>query len=139
ECRRHLGRYRRRQVDVDAEQSRWRLARHGAGDRRAPVPALRNVTGVPQALHELRPGSRDVVGVPSGAGRLAGEAVARQGWNNHVERVVGAGSVRGWVRERSDDLELLDDGSGPTMRDDHRKRILVTGTDVDEVNVHPID
>jgi hypothetical protein len=43
------------------------------------------------------------------------------------------------IPERTDDLELLDDGSRPTVRDDHRKRIHVTRTDVDEVNVQPID
>src|SRR5262249_33919618 len=40
--------------------------------------------------------------------------------------------------ERTDDLELLDDGSRPTVRDDHRKRILVTRPDVDEVNVDSV-
>jgi hypothetical protein len=47
--------------------------------------------------------------------------------------------VRGWIRERTDDLELLDDGSRPPVRDDHRKRILVAGTDVNEVDVQPIN
>src|SRR5262249_26073900 len=85
-----------------------------------------------------RPGSRDVVGVPTGARRLAGEAVARQGRDHDVESVLGAASVSGWIRERTDDLELLDDGSRPTVRDDHRKRILVTRTDVYEVNVDSV-
>ena len=49
EHRGHLGRHRRRQVDVDAEQSRRRLARHRARDRGAPVAALGDVAGVPEA------------------------------------------------------------------------------------------
>src|SRR5262249_53182473 len=138
ERRSHFGRYRGRQVEVDAEQSCGRLARHRAGDGRAPVATLGDVASVPEALHQFRPGSGDVVRVPTGARRLAGEAVARQGRDHDVERVLGAPSVSGWIRERTDDLELLDDGSRPTVRDDHRKRILVTRTDVYEVNVDSV-
>src|SRR5262249_37269939 len=101
--------------------------------------ALCDVAGVPEALHQLCPGSRDVVGVPTGARRLAGEAVARHGRDDDIESVLGAASVRGWIRERTDDLELLDDGSRPTVRDDYWKRILMTGTDVYEVNVDPVN
>ena len=42
-----------------------------------------------------------------------------------------------WIRERTDDLKLLDDGFRPTVGDDDRKRIL-TRTDVNEINVYPI-
>src|SRR6266403_497458 len=135
----HLGRYRRRQVEVDTEQSCRCLAGHRAGDGGAPVAPLGDVAGVSEALHQLRPGSRDVVGVPTGAGRLAGEAVARHGRDDDVESVLGAASVRGWVRERPYDFDELEHRPRPTVRDDHRKRILVTRTDVDEVNVQPID
>src|SRR5262249_17779047 len=37
------------------------------------------------------------------------------------------------------DLELLDDRSGPAVRDDDGKRVLLARTDVNEVNVHPVD
>src|SRR6266581_2986268 len=134
-----IGRYRRRQVEVDAEQSRRRLARHRAGDGGTPVAALGDVAGVSEALHQLRPGSRDVVGVPTGAGWLAGEAVARYGRDDDVESVLGPASVRGRVRERPDDLDELEHGARPTVRDDHWKRILVPRADVDEVNVQAID
>ena len=139
ERRGHLGRHRRRQVDVDAEQACGRLARHRAGDGRAPVAALGDVARVSEALHQLRPGARDAVGVPAGAGRLAGEAVARHGRDDDVEGVLGAAAVRGRIRERTDDLELLDDRSRPTVRDDHRQRIRVARADVDEVNVDAVD
>ena len=139
ERRGHLGRHRRRQVDVDAEQSCGRLARHRAGDGSAPVAALGDIAGVAEALHQLRPGSRDVVGVPTGAGRLAGEAVARHRRDDDVERVLGAAAMRGRIRERTDDLELLDDGSRPAMRDDQRQRIRMLRADVDEVNVDAVD
>jgi hypothetical protein len=59
----------------------------GAGNRGAPIAALGDVVRVPEALHELRPDSRYVVGVPTGARRLAGEAVAGDGGDHEVERV----------------------------------------------------
>jgi hypothetical protein len=80
-----------------------------------------------------------VIGVPTGAGWFCREAVAWQGRDHDVESVLVAAAVRGWIRERTDDLELLDDRTRPTVRDYHRQRIFVTRTDVDEVNVQPID
>ena len=38
-----------------------------------------------------------------------------------------------------DDLHLLDDRAGPSVRDDERQRIFVLRTHVNEVNVQPID
>jgi hypothetical protein len=38
-----------------------------------------------------------------------------------------------------DDLQLLDDRTGPSMRDDQRQRVLVFGTSVQEMNVQPVD
>ena len=139
ERRRHLGRHRRRQVDVNAEQPFSLLARHRAGDGSAPIAALRNVAGVAEALHQFRPGSRDTVGIPTSILRPAGEAVTRHGRDDDVEGVLGATAMRGWIRERIDDLKLLDDGSRPAVGDDDRKRIRVARTDVDEVNVDAVD
>ena len=81
----------------------------------------------------MRSGSQPV---PVG---LSGEAVARQGRDHDIESVLGAASVRGRVRERIDDLKLLDDGSRPAVRDDDRERIRMTRADVNEVNVDAID
>ena len=58
-------------VGVDAEQS-WRsLHAHQVDDDRAPIATLRDVPRVPEALHQLGPGTGDTVGAPSGLGRLA--------------------------------------------------------------------
>src|SRR5215213_4607553 len=38
-----------------------------------------------------------------------------------------------------DDLQLLDDRAGPSVRDDERQRILMVRTNVNEMNVQPID
>src|SRR5690349_13706946 len=43
------------------------------------------------------------------------------------------------IGQRIDDLQLLDHGAGPSMRDDERHRILMLGTNVNEMNVQPID
>ena len=44
-----------------------------------------------------------------------------------------------WVGQRLDDLQLLEDRSGPAVRDDQRQRVLVRRADVDEVDVEPVD
>jgi hypothetical protein len=38
-----------------------------------------------------------------------------------------------------DNLELLDDRTGPPVRDDERQRIFMFRTNVNEMNVQPID
>ena len=50
-----------------------------------------------------------------------------------------AAAMRRRIRERVDDLQLLDDRPGPAMRDDQRERVLVVRAHVDEVDVQPVD
>jgi hypothetical protein len=47
--------------------------------------------------------------------------------------------VRRRVGERADDPQHLDDRAGPAVRDDERQRVLVLRTNVNEVNVQPVD
>ena len=124
---------------MDAEQPFGCLPSHRVGDGGAHVAALGDVAGVAEPVHQLRPGLRDAADVPAELGRLAGEAVAGQRRQHEVERVLGGPSVRGWVRERSDGLEQLDDRAGPTVRHDQRQRVLVPRLHMDEVDVHPVD
>jgi hypothetical protein len=56
-----------------------------------------------------------------------------------VERLLGASAVRGRVGERADDIEQLDDRTGPAMRHDQRQRVIVLGAHVDEVDVESVD
>ena len=56
-----------------------------------------------------------------------------------MERVLGAASVRGRVRERADGLEQLDHRAGPAVGDDQRQRVLVGRLHVDKVDVDPVD
>src|SRR5882724_788913 len=43
------------------------------------------------------------------------------------------------ISERIDDLQLLDDRAGPSVRDDEWQRIVMFRTNVNEMNVQPID
>jgi hypothetical protein len=56
-----------------------------------------------------------------------------------MEGVRGLAAVRGGVDQWIDDLQLLDDRTRPAVRDDQRQSILVLGTDMDEVDVQPVD
>ena len=93
---------------MDAEQPLGCLAAHRVGDGGAHVAALGDVTGVAEAVHQLRPGARDAARVPADLSRLAGEAVAGQRRQHQMERVLGAAAVRGRVCERAYGLEQLD-------------------------------
>ena len=94
---------------MDAEQPVRCLAAHRVGDGGAHVAALGDVAGVAQAVHQLRPGPGDTADVPAELGRLRGQAVAGQGRQHEVERVLGPSAVRGRVGERADDPEQLND------------------------------
>jgi hypothetical protein len=124
---------------VDAEQPVRRLAAHRVGDGGADVAALGDVARVAEAVHELVPGVGDAAVLPAEIGRLAGEAVARQGRQHQVERVFGGAAVRGRVGERADGLEQLDDRAGPAVGHDQRQRVLVSRPDVEEVQLDPVD
>ena len=47
--------------------------------------------------------------------------------------------MRRGIGQRIDNLQLLDDRSWPSVRDDKRQRIFMLRTNVNEVNVQPID
>jgi hypothetical protein len=136
---RDLGRKNARHVDVDAEQLRRCLHAHQIHDDRAPVAALRHKARVAEALHQLKRGTGDAVGTPAARRRLAGEPVARNRRNHHIERVLDATAVCGRVGERADDVQHLDDRARPAVDEDHRQRVLMTRLDVDEVNIEIVD
>ena len=136
-----VGRYRAGHVGVNAEQLRRGLYTHQLRDERAPVAALRDVLVVSEALHQHGPGARDLGGVPAviGRGRLARIAVARHRRDHQMEGVRCLPAVRRGIREGIDDLQLLEDRAGPSVRDDERQRVFVLRTHVDEVNVEAVD
>ena len=56
-----------------------------------------------------------------------------------MEGIRRGSTMRRGIGQGIDDLQLLDDRTGPPVRDDHRQRILVLGTNVNEMNVELID
>ena len=56
-----------------------------------------------------------------------------------MESVRCARAMCGGIGEWIDDFELLNDRAGPPVRDDERQCIFMFGTNVNEVNVQPID
>src|SRR5262249_27718777 len=139
ECRADFGRYCRRQIDVDAHQAGRHLTRHGFGDGGAPVATLGAVTRVSEALHELTPCSRDMVGVPARTRWLSGEAVAGHGRDHDVERILRPSTVRGRIRQRVDHTYKLDDRAWPAMCDDNRQSIRTVRLNLNELDVYAID
>ena len=67
------------------------------------------------------------------------ESVARQRGNHDIERVRCAPAMRGRIRQRIDDFQLLDDRAWPSVGDDDRQRVRILRPHMDEVNVHAID
>src|SRR5215467_9753691 len=65
--------------------------------------------------------------------------VARQRRNHQVERVRCTRAMRCGIGQGLDNLELLDDRAGPTVRDDERQRMFMFRTHVNEMHVQPID
>ena len=65
--------------------------------------------------------------------------MAWQRRNDNVERIRCARSMSRRIGQRLDDLQLLDDRSGPTVRDDDWQRLRVLRANVDEMNVHAIN
>ncbi len=56
-----------------------------------------------------------------------------------MESVRCLAAMRRGIGQGIDDLQLLDDGAGPSVRDDERQRVFVLRTNVNEMNVDPID
>ena len=124
---------------MDADQAVESDSAHRVGDLGAHVAALRDVARVAEAPHELVPGLTDADGAPAELGRLVGEAVAGDGRQHEVERVLGTAAVRGRISEGADGLEQFDDRARPAVRHDQRQRVLVRRLHVDEVDVQPVD
>jgi hypothetical protein len=124
---------------VNGHELRGRLDRHGVRDLSAHVAALRDVSRVPQAPHQHDPGARHAGMIPAGRRRLAREPITGDRRDHDVEGVLRAAAEGRGVGERADELDLLEDRAGPSVRDDDGQRALVLRTHVDEVDVEPVD
>ena len=56
-----------------------------------------------------------------------------------MERVGGIFTMRGRIRQRPDDLQLLDDRAGPPVGDDQRHRVRMLRSEMDEMDFQPVD
>src|SRR5262249_3805563 len=110
---------------MDAEQFRWRQQCQLLRYRVSPIAALRHIPLVTETLHEHGPCACNALRIPTRGGRFTRKAVARQRWNHQMKRVGRASAMRGRIGKWIDNLELLDDRARPTMRDDHRQRVLM--------------
>ena len=135
----HVGWNSARHIGVNANQFRGAFDRHHVNHHPTPIAALGDKALVSEALHQHDPGTCDTQGVPAGRGRLARKPVARHVRNHHMESVRCLAAMRRGIGQGIDDLQLLDDRAGPSVRDDERQRVFVLRTNVKEMNVDPID
>ena len=56
-----------------------------------------------------------------------------------MERIRCVAAVRGGIGQRIDNLHLFDDRAGPSVSNNQRQGIFVFRTDVNEMNVQPVD
>src|SRR4051794_12568781 len=56
-----------------------------------------------------------------------------------MEGIRRAGAMCRGIGEWIDDLELLDNRAGPSVADEERQRLLMLGTDVNEMDIEPVD
>ena len=125
---------------MDAGQPFGCLAAHRVGDGGAHVAALSDVAAVAEPVHQLGPGAARCgrASQPSSR-RLAGEAVAGNGRQHEVERVLArppcaVGSVSGPTASSS---SMTEPGQPWVMISGNA--FVVSRLDVDEVDVHPVD
>src|SRR5262245_14172273 len=83
------------------------------GDTGAPVAALCAEALVAQLCHQFGPQIRDSKRVHPALTWPIGEAVARQRWDHHVERIPSVPTVPSRIAEEREDLEHLDERAGP--------------------------
>ncbi len=75
----------------------------------------------------------------AGNRRLARKPVAWHGRNYQMESVRCTRAMCRGIGQWIDNLQLLDDGAGPSVGDNERQSIFMLRTNVNEMNVQPID
>jgi len=132
-------RWRVAQVQVHCRNMARIEERHLGADSGADVTALESVSRVAEPRHQLHEQLRHRLGVVAGPFRAIREPVSGHRGSDHIERVLGPAAVPDRIGERADDLGELDEGSGPPVRDEQRKRIPLLRAAVDEMNVETVD
>ena len=109
------------------------------GDERAVVAALGAVPLVAEPRHELGQRRGHAPRPPALVTQRRGVAEARQRRHHDVERRGVGRAVAARVGERVDDVEELDEGSGPAVEQQQRRGVRLGRTDVEEVVLLPVD
>lgn len=115
------------------------LPGHRVRDHRAVIAALCDVALVAEALHKHVPGAPDPLRTPSRFAWLAREAIAGDRGDDHVEGVLGPAAVSFGMGERADRADHFQDGARPAVGHEQRQCVGVARTDVNEMDVHPVD
>ena len=110
-----------------------------ARDPRAEVAALRAVALVAEPAHQLGPGLGDAVEAPARSRGPVRRSRSRAARGDDVEGVGRIAAVGAGIGQRADDVEELDDRAGPAVGEDQRHRVGFGRTDVQEVDVLPVD
>src|SRR5438046_3568542 len=70
---------------------------------------------------------------------IARTPVTRHRRDYYIKSVFGMAAMRRRIGERADDRQLLGNRSGPSVRDNDRQSVRMLRTDVNEVDVEPVD
>jgi hypothetical protein len=115
------------------------LLRHPCGHASAPVSALRDIAGIAQSLHELRPRLGDLREAPPALGGVVGKAVPGKRRRDDVESVLGLATVRRRVGQRPQNFEEFHHRSRPPVSHDDRQRVRFFRPRVEEMNSEAVD
>ena len=124
---------------MDSQQPFGCLAPKGIADDRAPVAALGDVAVIAETLHQHVPCRGDALRIPARGGWLLRETEAGDRRDHQMEGVFGLAAMGRRIGERPDNVQQLEDRTGPAMRHDERQRVLMLRTNVDEMNVQAVD
>src|SRR5580693_5217272 len=104
-----------------------------------PIASLCDVVVVTQTSHQDCPCMGNPGKAPARFDWLVRKTKPGQGWDNNVKGVFGFAAMGRRVCQRSNDLQKLDDRSGPSVRQDHRQSILVLRSDANEIDSEAIN
>src|SRR5919107_18212 len=107
-------------------------------DERPEVAALRPVSVVTEASHQLGESPGDPKAVPAWLTGWPREPKPWQRGDDEVEGVRRVAAVRTWVGQRSDYVQELDHRARPPVAEDQREGTRLGRAHVQEVNVLPV-
>src|SRR5260370_26948177 len=132
-------RKKNRKIQMNGNKPRNSLLGHPTRDSGAQIAALCYVVAVTEARHKRAPGVRNTRKSPAHFSWLVRKAKPRQGGDYDVKGFIGFTAMGSRVYERSDDLQKLDNRSGPSGRKYNRQSILVLRSDVKEGDPEPVN